>query len=134
MKRLLSALASATALALVMCPPAFADDDDDDYTPITDCGTVITEPGHYKLMNNLVGCDVPDPMGDTIEYGIGIFSDDVVLDLNDHAISCLHGDQQGSNFYNFGVFTQEFRARIEILGGAVTGCNIGVIMNQRSDS
>ena len=130
MKRLELALASATALSLVVCPPVFADDDVDDYMPITDCGTVITEPGHYRLMNDLVGCDVPDPLGKPIEYGVGIAASGVVLNLDGHTISCLQGDQQGSFLFNFGVFSEPLLSGIRIKDGTVTNCDLGVNLNQ----
>lgn len=129
MKRLIISLASA---ALAVCWPAFADDDDDSYTPITECGTVITEPGLYKLVNNLTGCDVPDLFGRGIEYGVGIASDDVTLDLGKYAISCLRGGNQP--FFTFGVFTEPFMSGVQIRGGAITSCDLGIQINQSTAS
>lgn len=132
MKRLFLSLASATSLSLVVCPPALADDVDDSYTPITECGTVIYEPGHYRLVNDLIGCDVPDLFGRPIEYGVGIASDDVVLDFDGHVISCLRGGAQ--DFLTFGIFTEPLKARIQIRDGAVTSCNLGIEINQNDGS
>ena len=134
MKRLLSALASATALSLVVCPPAFADDDDDGFTPVSDCGTVITEPGHYKLINDLIGCDVPDPMGNPIEYGVAIASSNVVLNLGGHTIRCLQGEQQDSFLFSFGVFSEPYLSNIQIKNGTVISCDLGANLNQSHGS
>ena len=132
MQRLLAALAIALVMAIAYAAPVLADDDDDSdrYTPITDCGTVIDQPGHYRLMNNLVDCDVPDSLfGRPIEYGVNIASDDVVLDLDGYTISCLPpvGEE---DFFTFGVFTEAFTARNQVRGGTITGCNVGIEINQ----
>ncbi len=128
MKRLFNALAFTLALSLIACPPAVADDDEDsdNYSPISDCGTVINSPGRYRLVNDLIGCDVPDLFGRGISYGIGIASDDVVLDLGGNTISCLGGER----FFEFGVFSEPILSRIRIRNGTVTGCGLGVNLNQ----
>lgn len=134
MKRITIALAAATALSLVVGQPASANDDDDIFAPITECGTVIIYPGHYKLMNDLVGCDIPDPLGKPIEYGIGIASSDVVLDLGGHTISCLQGDEQNHFLFNFGIFSEPFLAEIRIQNGTIMGCGLGANLNQSFES
>ena len=50
--------------------------------PITACGTIITEPGKYRLTTDLLGCGV---------NGITIHSSDVTLHLGGHTISHAGG-------------------------------------------
>jgi len=48
---------------------------------VTDCGTVLTEPGSYKLVNDLLACP---------EHGIKITGSDIDLNLKGHEISCAN--------------------------------------------
>ena len=47
--------------------------------PVSECGTTISEPGKYRLVNDLVDCT---------ENGVTITGSDIVLDLDGHSISC----------------------------------------------
>ena len=111
----------------VMAPPALAGDHGyKHFTPITDCGTVISEPGYYKLVNDLTDCDVQDPLeGRDITYAVGINSSNVTLDLDGHTISCVFGP-----LFSFGIYTEAYQSGITIANGTVTNCGLGAILNQ----
>jgi hypothetical protein len=77
---------------------------------VTTCGTIITEPGEWNLVNDL-NCTGVD--------GITVSASDVVLNLNDHEIT-------GSPT-NIGIYTRE-HDRIRIAGpGIIHGFSIGVL-------
>jgi parallel beta-helix repeat protein len=66
-----------------------------DPIPVTTCGTVISAPGTYQLVNDLVNCP---------QDGIDIVSSDVHLILNGHQISGSGGAAQGNvNTYGIAV-------------------------------
>src|SRR5262249_34045414 len=58
-----------------------------DPIPVTTCGTVISTPGTYQLVNDLVSCP---------QDGIDIVSSDVHLILNGHQISGSGGAALGN--------------------------------------
>ena len=126
MRRLLTALAGTVVICAVICAPALADDDD--FTSISACGSVIDQPGHYKLTNDLIGCDVPD-LYLPIIAAVKIASSDVVLDLDGHTISC----QPSLDLFTFGVFSDFGNARVQIRDGTVTGCILGIETAQNED-
>ena len=126
MQRLLAALAIALMMAIAYTAPVIADDDDEGFTPITDCGTVIDQPGNYRLANDLVLCATPSPDPNLpIVAGVIIASDDVVLDMDGHTISC----DLGAPFFSFGVLSDFQNAGVKIMDGTVTNCLIGVEMS-----
>jgi parallel beta-helix repeat protein len=109
--------------------PAFADDDND-FAPISECGTIISSPGHYKLVNDLIDCNVPNPFGGLdFSLAIGINSDRVVFDLDGHTISCGPAPS-----FPVGVYTEPLLSKVRIKNGTVTGCGLGVLLNQSNRS
>lgn len=94
--------------------------------PISECGTTITEPGKYRLMNDLVGC---------ASDGIRIVSSDVTLDLNGHGISC---DTQGRTLRLGGVSVWTFDlstlSNVTVKNGHVSSCSDGVFLAFAEDS
>lgn len=79
---------------------------------VTTCGTVITEPGEWNLVNDLncIGVD-----------GITVSASNVALNLNEHEIT-------GSST-NIGIHTMD-HDRIRIYKGIVHGFSVGVL-NER---
>ena len=104
--------------------PASADDDY--FAPISECGTIISSPGHYRLVNDLIDCNVPNPFG-TLDFSlaIGINSDHVVFDLDGHTISCGPAPS-----FPVGIYTQPLLSKVSIKNGTVTGCGLGTLLNQ----
>jgi parallel beta-helix repeat protein len=84
---------------------------------ITECGTVISEPGEYKLTQDLLLCPVD---------GITISSSNVKLDLKGHTITC-------DDRYIYGIKVRDF-SDVDIKNGTVTGCRNGVYLRDVSDS
>ncbi len=118
----------------LLVSPAFADDDDDDsdgddFVPISECGTIISSPGHYKLVNDLMDCNVEIPFEafGVAAIGVAIESDRVNLDLNGYTISCLGRDD---GVVSIGVATQPLHTRNRIRNGTVSGCALGVLLEQ----
>ena len=108
-------------LALLLAfPLAWAGDD---FTPVTACGTVIDQPGHYRLVNDLSTTTIPDPGG--FVACVIIASDEVTLDLNGYTISC----DLDAPYFSFGVFSDYPNDGVKIMGGTVTDCVIGIEMS-----
>ena len=83
--------AMLAGLTLLFAAQAWAADP----IPVTICGTVISAPGTYQLVNDLVNCP---------QDGIDIVSSDVHLILNGHQISGSGGAAQGNvNTYGIAV-------------------------------
>jgi parallel beta-helix repeat protein len=96
-------------------------------TPITQCSTVISQPGFYTVANDL-SCFFED--------GIDIVADHVTLMLNNHQIA--------ADFFDFGFFGNGIsvgvgvpsgNSHVRILGpGTITGFNAGINFEQVSHS
>lgn len=88
---------------------------------VTECGTVLTEPGNYKLANDLLDCP---------EHGILIEGSDITLNLMGHEISCPNGW--------IGVFlmgTEETTVKnITVKNGHVSNCGEGIALWFAEDS
>src|SRR5262245_32327974 len=94
-------------------------------TPITQCGTTISQPGHYILANDL-SCLHQD--------GIDIVADHVFLMLNNHQISNVFHDFVG-NGISVGVGVAAGNSHVHIIGpGTITGFNEGINFEQVSFS
>ena len=85
---------------------------------ISECGTIITDPGKYKVVNNLA-C-VPG------EMGIKILASDVMLDLRGHTISCETPERSGVIVGDDG--DPEVFSNVRISNGTVNGCGVGVLL------
>lgn len=87
-----------------------------DPTPVTTCGTVISTPGTYQLVNDLVNCP---------QDGIDIVSSDVHLILNGHQISGSDNGQEGNtNGIAVGIGVPTGVSNVKI-NGPVTISNFG---------
>lgn len=121
MKRLLGC--SATSALVLVAGVALANPP----VPISECGTIIAEPGKYKLMNDLVGC--PD-------NGVIITGSDIVFDLDGHSISC---DTDGGLLRLGGVVVWEFInwstiSNVTVKNGHVSDCSDGILLAFTRDS
>ena len=87
---------------------------------ISECGTVITEPGKYQVTQDLF-C-LPD------QRGIQIFASDVTLNLKGHTITCdTSGDRVGAVLVGGFLEPDVVVDNVWVKNGTVTGCNDGVI-------
>lgn len=87
---------------------------------VTDCGTVLTEPGNYKLVNDLLDCP---------EHGIKIIGSDITLNLKGHEISCPNGW--------IGVFLmgdENTVKNVTVKNGFVSNCFDGIALWLTEDS
>ncbi len=89
--------------------------------PISECGTVITEPGKYRVTQDLF-C-LPD------QRGIQVFASDVTLDLKGHTITCdTSGDQDVSAVWVGNPSDPDSVVKdVWVKNGTVSGCTDGVI-------
>ena len=92
--------------------------------PVTECETIITEPGKYFLVNDLVGCE---------SVGVEIESSDVTLDLKGHAISCAFNDLRSGGVVTVGVPGAPVR-NIKVTNGMVSNCSDGIVLILTEDS
>jgi len=88
---------------------------------ITECGTVIDEPGSYKLKNDLLDC----PGG-----GIEITSSNVTLDLMGNEITCFDG---GTGVGLMGTEEEAVR-NVTVKKGHISNCSYGIIVLFAEDS
>jgi parallel beta-helix repeat protein len=89
---------------------------------VTECETLITEPGKYRLVNDLVDCE---------ETGVAIVASDVTLDLKKHTISCADNGVRSGGIV-VGLFN--FVRNVKVTNGAVTGCADGILIAGAEDS
>ena len=95
--------------------------------PVSECGTTISEPGKYRLVNDLVDCT---------ENGVTITGSDIVLDLDGHSISC---DTDGGLLRLVGVFVWSWMdwstiSNVTVKNGHVSDCADGILLAFTKDS
>jgi len=95
---------------------------------ITECGTVINEPGMYKVKNDLLDCPPTVPATATEPEipgeGVVILASDVTLHLQGHTISCEQG-------YTAGILVGwlvEGIHNVVVRNGTVSGCDDGIVL------
>lgn len=93
-------------------------------TAISDCDTSITEPGKYRLANDLLDCT---------EVGVIIYSSDVTLDLKGHTISCADNGLRSGGAVTWGEENQFIR-NVKIRNGKIAGCSDGILLRYTEDS
>lgn len=88
--------------------------------PISECGTQITEPGKYLVVNDLT-CGPS-------EGGITILASNVMLNLGGHTLTCdLSGIPYSGVVVGDNLDPKVF-SKVRISNGAVTGCGVGVLL------
>lgn len=91
---------------------------------VTECGTVLTEPGNYHLKNDLFDCP-----GD----GITIKGSSIMLDLKGHTVSCADGDIPVSGVSLIGTLDTPVR-KVKVKNGHVSNCSDGILLVHAEDS
>lgn len=91
---------------------------------VTECGTVLTEPGNYKLVNDLLDCP---------GSGVEINGSDITLNLKGHEISCADNNLEVAGV---GVWspTGDIISNVTIKNGRVSNCRDGIVLVQTEDS
>jgi hypothetical protein len=87
---------------------------------VTECGTVITKPGNYKVQNDL-SC-LPDVSA------IEINASNVKLDLKGHTLSCDASGAEKVGAVLVGWTASEPIEKVRISNGTVTGCDDGILL------
>jgi parallel beta-helix repeat protein len=90
---------------------------------VTECGTILTEPGNYKLVNDLLDCP---------GNGVEIHGSDIILNLHGHAISC----DNDLEVAGVGVWspTDSIIRNVTIKNGHISNCRDGIVLIQTEDS
>ena len=115
--------AVVAGMALLLSAPGARPDDNDEHKPIaiTDCGTVISEPGRYFLANDLKEC---------LDSGISITVSHVEIELRGHTI------QADSNVINVnggdtGLSEIDIQGPGTITGSSAAGISFGNVHHSR---
>lgn len=87
-------------------------------TAVSDCDTYITEPGKYRLINDL-DCDPG-------VRPVKILASDVAFDLRGHVISCAVGDRSGVVVGD--DLEPEVFSNVRVSNGSINGCAVGVLL------
>lgn len=91
---------------------------------VTECGTVLTEPGNYKLANDLLDCPA---------NGVEIVGSDIVLNLKGHAISCADNNLEVGGVIVYPL-TDAMVSNVTVKNGQVRNCRDGIVLIQTEDS
>lgn len=85
---------------------------------VTDCRTIIDQPGHYSVANDILDCP---------EGGVTIVSSDVVLDLKRHEISCINNGEFIGGVVVLGTPDTPVR-NVTVKNGYVSNCADGIVL------
>jgi parallel beta-helix repeat protein len=94
---------------------------------VTECGTILSEPGNYKLIKDLLDCP---------GNGVEIVGSDIKLNLRGYEISC----DNDLEVAGIGVWsatdepTDDFISNVTIKNGRVSNCRDGIVLMQTEDS
>ena len=95
---------------------------------VTECGTILTEPGNYKLVNDLLDCP---------GNGVEIYGSDITLNLHGHTISCDNDLEVGGVgiWPPLGSMDPDYIIRnVTVKNGHVSNCRDGIVLMQTEDS
>lgn len=84
---------------------------------ISECGAVLTEPGNYRLANDLVDCPAD---------GVFIDGSDISLDLKGHEISCADVTPLAAGVAVIGT-EEAVVSNVTVRNGRVSNCNDGIV-------
>ena len=93
-------------------------------TEVTECGTVLTEPGNYKLVNDLLDCP---------SMGVMIMGSDIILNVHGHQIACADNDIDSGGIIVYSA-SEVWLRNITIKNGHVSNCKDGIVLIQVEDS
>jgi len=91
---------------------------------VTACGTVLAEPGNYKLAHDLLDC---------LGNGIEITGSDIKLNLKGHEISCADNNLDVAGVIVYGAPDAMVR-NVRIKNGHVSNCKDGIVLIDTEDS
>jgi len=91
---------------------------------VTKCGTILTEPGNYKLANDLLDCP---------GNGVEILGSDIVLNLKGYEISCADNDLEVGGIMVVGSPEAAVR-NVTVKNGHVSNCRDGIVLIFSEDS
>ena len=91
---------------------------------VTECGTVLTEKGHYKLGNDLLDCPTD---------GVIINGSHISLDLKKHEISCLDNGLEIRGVVIEGTELAPV-SKVSVKNGLISNCVEGVMLNYAEKS
>jgi parallel beta-helix repeat protein len=95
---------------------------------VTECGTVLTEPGNYKLVNDLLDCS---------NGGVWIAGSDITLNLKGHEISCVDAGGDLPTAAS-GVYAEDpsgaMLRNATIKNGYTSNCHDGIVLANTEDS
>ena len=91
---------------------------------VTECGTILTEPGNYKLANDLLECP---------GNGVEIFGSDIVLNLKGYEISCADNDLEVAGIAVLGAPEAAVR-NVTVKNGHISNCRDGIVLIFTEDS
>ena len=92
---------------------------------VTECGTILTEPGNYKLANDLLDCP---------GNGVEIVGSDIVLNLKGYEISCSENDLEVAGIVVYSLFEEAMVSNVTVKNGHVSNCRDGIVLIQTEDS
>jgi len=92
---------------------------------VTECGTILTEPGNYKLANDLLDCP---------GNGVEIVGSDIVLNLKDYEISCAENDLEVAGVAVYSLSEEAMISNVTVKNGHVSNCKDGIVLVQTEDS
>ena len=91
---------------------------------VTECGTVLTEPGNYHLEKNLLDCP---------EFGVVIGGSNIKLDLKGHLVACAESDAPTLGLGLIGS-SEAAVSNITVGHGYVANCHDGILLSNAEDS
>jgi parallel beta-helix repeat protein len=95
---------------------------------VTECGTVLTEPGNYNLVNDLLDCS---------NGGVWIAGSDITLNLKGHEISCVDAGGDLPTAAS-GVYAEDpsgaMLRNATIKNGYTSNCHDGIVLANTEDS
>jgi len=91
---------------------------------VKECGTVLTEPGNYKLVNDLLDCP---------GNGVEIIGSDISLNLHGHAIACADNNLEVAGVAAYSL-SEGMISNVTIKNGHVSNCRDGIVLVQTEDS
>jgi len=91
---------------------------------VTECGTILTEPGNYKLVNDLLDCP---------GNGVEITGSDIILNLHGYEISCAENDLDVGGVIVYST-SEAMVSNVTVKNGHVSNCRDGIVLIQTEDS
>ena len=91
---------------------------------VSECVTILTEPGNYKLVNNLLDCP---------GNGVEIYGSDITLNLHGYEIACAENNLEVAGIGVWSPMDTIIR-NVTIKNGHVSNCRDGIVLIQTEDS